>query len=54
MIGFGAWVQSFEHCPQGFEHPPKPSAKTSLVVRTVDPVHQLGEPGCQPMQLTIA
>jgi len=27
MMGFGGVVQSFEHCPQGFEHSPKPSAK---------------------------
>ena len=28
MTGYGGVVQSFEHCPQGFEHSPKPLAKT--------------------------
>ena|SRR5678815_3739235 len=43
MMGFGGVVQSFEHCPQGFEHSPKPSAKR--VTAEAAEVEREKEPG---------
>jgi len=46
MMGFGGVVQSFEHCPQGFEHSPKPSAKR--VTAEAAEVEREKEPALRP------